>query len=110
MDDKILLDWIKEVNNEFKATRDHVDTKVDDLKESNIRQHGDIMREVAKNREEFVIFKTKVNVRTATISSVIGFFVLAISVGMNIGNIKDRIEKRRVSQAPTEQMDAPKTN
>jgi len=94
MDDKIMIEWIKEVNNEFKETRSHLDESLNVLKEQNLFQHAAIMAEVAKNREEFVIFKTRVNVKTATISGIIGFVVLLSSIFINIGTIKERMHDR----------------
>jgi len=41
---------------------------------------AEVLKEIANNREEFVIFKTKVNTRTALISSVIGIIFTFISI------------------------------
>ena len=100
MDDKIMLNWVQTVNEEFKETRKHYDESMAKLTDANLEQHAAIMREVAMNREEFVIFKTKVNVKTATISGIIGFFVLVTSVALNIGTIKDRIESKKAPTPP----------
>jgi len=71
--------WTLEVYGELKALHKAVaDSKAELIKEMN------------KNREEFVIFKTKVNTRTALISSIIGAVVLITSLLLNIAAIKDR--------------------
>jgi hypothetical protein len=62
---------------------------------------ADVLKEITANREEFVIFKTKVNTRTAMISTIIGAIVLLTSLLLNIGAIKDRHDAKAV--APTEQ-------
>lgn len=70
--------WTLEVYGELKALHKAVaDSKAELIKEMN------------KNREEFVIFKTKVNTRTALISSIIGAVVLITSLLLNIAAIKD---------------------
>ena len=60
------------------------------LRDENKAEHKELISAVAANREEFVIFKTKVNTRTALISSAIGAVVLITSLLLNISAIKDR--------------------
>jgi len=94
MDDKLLIDWMKEVNREFTETRRLMSD-----------QHKELRAEVAANREEFVIFKTKVNTRTALISATAGFIAVVLSIILNIGNIKERIEAKHIIDDHTEQVD-----
>lgn len=64
---------------------------------------AEVLKEITGNREEFVIFKTKVNTRTAMISASIGAIVLLTSLLLNIGAIKDRLgEKETDHTHPTE--------
>jgi len=67
---------MKEVNNEFKLTREQM-----------VNQHQELRNEIAANREEFVIFKTKVSTRTALISSAVGFVAVLVSLLLNLGEI-----------------------
>jgi len=84
-------EWAKEVYNEFQKVHGAIaSTK------------ADVLKEIALNREEFVIFKTKVNTRTAMISTIIGTIVLITSLLLNISAIKDRQENKR-QEAETEQ-------
>jgi len=94
MEDKLLLDWMKEVNGEFKLTRGQM-----------VAQHNELRDEIAANREEFVIFKTKVNVRTAMISSSIGFVALILSIILNLGSIKERRDTKFTRPDPVEIVD-----
>jgi len=70
---------MKEVYGEFQS----VHKAIADSKE-------DLLKQLNSNREEFVIFKTKVNTRTALISASIGAVVLISSLLLNIAAIKDR--------------------
>lgn len=94
MDDKLLIDWMQEVNKEFTATRQLMTD-----------QHKELRGEVAANREEFIIFKTKVNTRTALISATAGFIAVVLSIILNIGNIKERAEAKNHTHDPTEIVD-----
>lgn len=98
MDNKLMLEWVKEVNKEFTETRTHFDEAIQKMAQANQDQHKEIMDEVARNREEFVIHKTKVNVRVTVISSVIGFFVLITSLALNADKIKDRVDAKKAMQ------------
>ena len=84
-------EWAGEVYNEFQK----VHKAITDSK-------ADVLREITANREEFVIFKTKVNTRTAMISTIIGAIVLITSLLLNIGAIRDRQAGRPVTPSPTE--------
>ena len=75
----LVITWIKEATKEMKENRD-----------SNTKEHKELVALISGNREEFVIFKTKVNTRTALISAAIGAVVLLTSLMLNIGAIKDR--------------------
>ena len=92
MEDKLLLDWMKEVNDEFKETRKLMG-----------QQHTELRSEIAKNREEFVIFKTKVNTRTALISASLGFVAVILSIILNFGSIKERQAAKQAEPTATEQ-------
>jgi len=72
-------EWAKEVYGEFQL----VHKAISDSK-------AEVLKEITANREEFIIFKTKVNTRTALISAAIGAVVLITSLLLNIGAIKDR--------------------
>jgi hypothetical protein len=85
MDDKLLIDWMKEVNKEFQLTRDQM-----------VEQHKELQKEIAINREEFVIFKTRVNTRTALISATAGFVAVILSIIMNFGSIKERQNAKHI--------------
>jgi hypothetical protein len=63
---ELILEMFKEVSTELRA----VNVKMDD-------NHTAAMKEITRNREEFVIFKTRVNAKTAMISTIIG---LAIAI------------------------------
>lgn len=58
-----------------------------------------VLKEITANREEFVIFKTKVNTRTAMISTIIGVVVLLTSLLMNISAIKDRQSEKNIESS-----------
>jgi len=77
-------EWTKEVYSEFQKVHQAIaDTK------------ADVLLEIGKNREEFVIFKTKVNTRTAMISTIIGAIVLLTSLLLNISAIKDKHDSKK---------------
>ena len=65
------------------------------LRDENKAEHKELIGAVTANREEFVIFKTKVNTRTALISASIGAVVLITSLLLNISAIKDRQESKQ---------------
>lgn len=98
MDNNTLIEWIKEVNTEMLNTQKMIGATRDELKD-----------EIAKNREEFIIFKTTINTRTAFISGAIGLLALIISIGINIGDIKNRVYKDKTNTSPVEQVDNIKT-
>lgn len=89
MDNNILIDWIKEANSQFIETRNHIDTKVNQLEEKLTYQHKELSTAVQENREEFVIFKTRVNTRVAVISSTISVVALVLSIILNLGLLKE---------------------
>ena len=80
----LVITWIKEATKEMKENRD-----------TNTKEHKELVSMISQNREEFVIFKTKVNTRTALISAAIGAVVLLTSLLLIIGAIKDRSIDRK---------------
>ena len=84
MENRVQAEWMKEVYGEFQA----VHKAISDSK-------TDVLKEIAFNREEFVIFKTKVNTRTALISAAIGAVVMIASLLMNIVNLNKAAEERK---------------
>ena len=83
MENRVQKEWMKEVYGEFQS----VHKAITDSKAS-------VLKEISANREEFVIFKTKVNTRTAMISASIGAVVLITSLLLNIGSFRDRQEAK----------------
>ena len=84
MENNIHGEWAREVYNELqKVHKGIADTKTE------------LLKEISVNREEFVIFKTKVNTRTAMISTIIGTIVLITSLLLNIGAIRDRQDAKK---------------
>jgi len=81
MDDKTLLVFLGQMKDDIIQLRDE-----------NKTEHKEVINAITTNREEFVIFKTKVNTRTALISASIGAVVLISSLLLNIAAIKDRKE------------------
>jgi len=81
----LVIQWIKEATKELRELRD-----------DNSKDHKDLTRMIAKNREEFVIFKTKVSTRTAMISAGIGFVALVFSIILNFGSIRERAAAKDV--------------
>ena len=79
MENRVQAAWMKEVYGEFQAVHAGI-----------AESKAEVLKEIAANREEFVIFKTKVNTRTAMISGAIGAVVLITSLLLNISAIKER--------------------
>ena len=65
------------------------------LRDENKLEHKDVMTAITANREEFVIFKTKVNTRTALISIAIGAVVTIGSLIMNFTDWQGRKESKQ---------------
>ncbi|MHC4646513.1 MAG: hypothetical protein ACYTBJ_13515 [Planctomycetota bacterium] len=91
----LVITWIKEATKEMKENRD-----------ANTKEHRELVALISGNREEFVIFKTKVNARTAMISTGIGFIALVLSIILNIGSIKERQAIKHSNPEPTEVIDS----
>jgi hypothetical protein len=79
MENRVQAEWMKEVYGEFQSVHKAI-----------ANSEKVVLKEIANNREEFVIFKTKVNTRTAMISTAIGTVVLITSLLLNISAIKER--------------------
>ena len=75
----LVITWIKEATKEMKQNRD-----------ANTKEHKELVSLISANREEFVIFKTKVNAKTAMISASFGFIAIALSIILNFGSIRER--------------------
>ena len=88
MENRVQAEWMKEVYGEFQA----VHKAITDSEKT-------VLREISNNREEFVIFKTRVNTRTAMISGAIGAVVLITSLLLNISAIKDRQEMKEADHS-----------
>ena len=69
------------------------------------KNHNAVMHEITVNREEFVIFKTKVNTRTAVISTAIGAVFMIVSLALTVShNNKKKLETEQLrDQVKTEQ-------
>jgi len=88
MDERVYLDMIKEVYTELRS----VNTKID-------AGNSKIMKEISINREEFVIFKTKVNTRTAMISAIIGLSIALAGIFLqHKKTLKDNIQQTNYEQ------------
>jgi len=90
-----MIEWMKEVNKEFQETRDFVSNEVKSLDEKMSNQHAELKREIAKNREEFIVFKTKTTTRIATFTAILTSILILSSLFLNLGSIKDRIQIRK---------------
>jgi len=101
MDNNILIDWIKEASAKIEHLDEKIDLKIDKLEEKMAQQHKELRGDVQQNREEFVIFKTKITARTAAISSTIGLIALIASLILNVGSIKDRASDKHNDQIET---------
>jgi len=84
MENRVQKEWMKEVYGEFQS----VHRAIADSK-------AEVLKEITSNREEFIIFKTRVNTRTAMISGAVGAIVLITSLLLNISAIKDRQEANK---------------
>jgi len=93
---ELVITWIKEATKEMKQNRD-----------ANTKEHQELVSLISANREEFVIFKTKVNTRTAMISLGVAAIATVLSIIINFGSIKDRqMDKKGVEHThETEQVD-----
>jgi len=80
MDDKLVLDMFGEVYKELRAANTKIDTGHKDIMAAMSNNKELILDKMNTNREEFVIFKTKVNTRTAMISAVIGIAIAAVGL------------------------------
>jgi len=90
----LVITWIKEATKEMKQNRD-----------ANTKEHKELVSLISANREEFVIFKTKVNAKTAMISAGFGFVALVLSIIMNFGSIRERQEVKHSEPVETEIVD-----
>jgi hypothetical protein len=75
---ELILEMFKEVSTELRT----VNTKMDS-------NHEAAMKAITKNREEFVIFKTKINARTAMISTIIGFAIAVAGLLLQHKKLKE---------------------
>ena len=92
MENRVQKEWMKEVYGEFQSVHKAI-----------AESKASVLKEISANREEFVIFKTKVNTRTAMISASIGAVVLITSLLLNIGSFRDRQEAKAAEHThPTE--------
>jgi hypothetical protein len=72
-----------------------------DLRLLVMNNHNEVMRAISQNREEFVIFKTRVNAKTALIS---GAVAVAIAIASLIIDVKKN-NKQEIEPITYEQVD-----
>lgn len=68
-------EWARGVYNELKEIRSDQNSNFNDLKDIIHENKTDSDKELSKLRNEFIEFKTRVNVRTALISSIFSIIV-----------------------------------